>query len=97
MQCPRQLDSVGCGYYVQKYIHEIVHNSSTPITSLVSFYFHFLYVTTYDLNSFVPHLSLVCSSIQKMYIGKRRLTRFEQNRQDLLANLCKLLHVFLVK
>uniref|UniRef100_A0A9I9E1Z3 Ubiquitin-like protease family profile domain-containing protein n=1 Tax=Cucumis melo TaxID=3656 RepID=A0A9I9E1Z3_CUCME len=32
--CPRQLDSVGCGYYVQKYIHEIVHNSSTPITSL---------------------------------------------------------------
>uniref|UniRef100_A0A9I9EJ66 Uncharacterized protein n=1 Tax=Cucumis melo TaxID=3656 RepID=A0A9I9EJ66_CUCME len=32
--CPCQLDSVGCGYYVQKYIHEIVHNSSTPITSL---------------------------------------------------------------
>ncbi|TYK28992.1 uncharacterized protein E5676_scaffold120G00940 [Cucumis melo var. makuwa] len=24
----------GCGYYVQKYIHEIVHNSSTSITSL---------------------------------------------------------------
>ncbi|KAA0061162.1 uncharacterized protein E6C27_scaffold753G00330 [Cucumis melo var. makuwa] len=34
MQCPRQLDSVGCGYYVQKYIHEIVYNSSTSITSL---------------------------------------------------------------
>ncbi|KAA0054613.1 uncharacterized protein E6C27_scaffold24G004140 [Cucumis melo var. makuwa] len=32
--CPRQLDFVGCGYYVQKYIHEIVHNSSTSITSL---------------------------------------------------------------
>ncbi|KAL0544237.1 hypothetical protein IC582_019350 [Cucumis melo] len=32
--CPRQLDYVGCGYYVQKYIHEIVHNSSTSITSL---------------------------------------------------------------
>uniref|UniRef100_A0A9I9EG46 Ubiquitin-like protease family profile domain-containing protein n=1 Tax=Cucumis melo TaxID=3656 RepID=A0A9I9EG46_CUCME len=31
---PHQLDSVGCGYYVQKYIHEIVHNSSTCITSL---------------------------------------------------------------
>uniref|UniRef100_A0A9I9E3L6 Ubiquitin-like protease family profile domain-containing protein n=1 Tax=Cucumis melo TaxID=3656 RepID=A0A9I9E3L6_CUCME len=29
VKCPRQLDSVGCGYYVQKYIHEIVHNSST--------------------------------------------------------------------
>ncbi|KAA0040159.1 putative serine/threonine-protein kinase nek2 [Cucumis melo var. makuwa] len=24
----------GCGYYVQKYIHEIVHNSSTSITNL---------------------------------------------------------------
>ncbi|TYK22831.1 transposase [Cucumis melo var. makuwa] len=34
VKCPRQLDSVGCGYYVQKYIHEIVHNSSTSITSL---------------------------------------------------------------
>ncbi|KAL4016765.1 hypothetical protein IC575_024422 [Cucumis melo] len=34
LQCPRQLDSVGCGYYVQKYIHEIVHNSSTSITNL---------------------------------------------------------------
>uniref|UniRef100_A0A9I9EG25 Uncharacterized protein n=1 Tax=Cucumis melo TaxID=3656 RepID=A0A9I9EG25_CUCME len=33
--CPRQLDSVGCGYYMQKYIHEIVHSSSTSITSLV--------------------------------------------------------------
>uniref|UniRef100_A0A9I9EH05 Ubiquitin-like protease family profile domain-containing protein n=1 Tax=Cucumis melo TaxID=3656 RepID=A0A9I9EH05_CUCME len=28
VKCPRQLDSVGCGYYVQKYIHEIVHNST---------------------------------------------------------------------
>ncbi|KAA0042143.1 transposase [Cucumis melo var. makuwa] len=35
VKCPRQLDSVRCGYYVQKYIHEIVHNSSTSITSLV--------------------------------------------------------------
>ncbi|KAL4028179.1 hypothetical protein IC575_011372 [Cucumis melo] len=34
VKCPRQLDSVRCGYYVQKYIHEIVHNSSTSITSL---------------------------------------------------------------
>ncbi|KAL4017141.1 hypothetical protein IC575_024816 [Cucumis melo] len=34
VKCPRQLDSVGYGYYVQKYIHEIVHNSSTSITSL---------------------------------------------------------------
>ncbi|KAA0055630.1 transposase [Cucumis melo var. makuwa] len=34
VKCPRQLDSVGCGYYVQKYIHEIVHNSSTSITNL---------------------------------------------------------------
>ncbi|KAL4016482.1 hypothetical protein IC575_024134 [Cucumis melo] len=34
IKCPRQLDFVGCGYYVQKYIHEIVHNSSTSITSL---------------------------------------------------------------
>ncbi|KAA0053305.1 transposase [Cucumis melo var. makuwa] len=34
VKCPRQLDSVWCGYYVQKYIHEIVHNSSTSITSL---------------------------------------------------------------
>uniref|UniRef100_A0A9I9EBB2 Uncharacterized protein n=1 Tax=Cucumis melo TaxID=3656 RepID=A0A9I9EBB2_CUCME len=34
LQCPRQLDSVGCRYYVQKYIHEIVHNSSTSITNL---------------------------------------------------------------
>ncbi|KAL0551922.1 hypothetical protein IC582_011015 [Cucumis melo] len=34
MQCSCQLDCVGCGYYVQKYIHEIVHNSSTSITSL---------------------------------------------------------------
>ncbi|KAL0551769.1 hypothetical protein IC582_010858 [Cucumis melo] len=34
INCPRQLDSVGCGYYVQKYIHEIVHNSSTSITNL---------------------------------------------------------------
>ncbi|TYK11037.1 transposase [Cucumis melo var. makuwa] len=34
VKCPCQLDSVGCGYYVQKYIHEIVHNSSTSITSL---------------------------------------------------------------
>ncbi|TYK28547.1 uncharacterized protein E5676_scaffold629G001930 [Cucumis melo var. makuwa] len=33
-KCPRQFDSVGCGYYVQKYIHEIVHNSSTSITNL---------------------------------------------------------------
>uniref|UniRef100_A0A9I9EMF1 Uncharacterized protein n=1 Tax=Cucumis melo TaxID=3656 RepID=A0A9I9EMF1_CUCME len=32
--CPRQLDYVECGYYVQNYIHEIVHNSSTSITSL---------------------------------------------------------------
>ncbi|KAA0056662.1 uncharacterized protein E5676_scaffold351G00270 [Cucumis melo var. makuwa] len=32
--CLHQLDYVGCGYYVQKYIHEIVHNSSTSITSL---------------------------------------------------------------
>ena len=54
MQCPRQLDSVGCGYYVQKYIHEIVHISCTPITSLVSFYFHFLYVTNY-----INYLNLV--------------------------------------
>uniref|UniRef100_A0A9I9EA22 Ubiquitin-like protease family profile domain-containing protein n=1 Tax=Cucumis melo TaxID=3656 RepID=A0A9I9EA22_CUCME len=35
VKCPRQLDSVGCRYYVQKYIHEIVHNSSTSITNLV--------------------------------------------------------------
>ncbi|KAL0561764.1 hypothetical protein IC582_002205 [Cucumis melo] len=35
VKCPRELDSVGCGYYVQKYIHEIVHNSSTSITRLV--------------------------------------------------------------
>ncbi|KAL0537469.1 hypothetical protein IC582_026447 [Cucumis melo] len=56
--CPRQLDFVGCGYYVQKYIHEIVHNSSTSITSLVSFYFHFLHITIYDLNSYFPYLSL---------------------------------------
>ncbi|KAL0536791.1 hypothetical protein IC582_025752 [Cucumis melo] len=34
VKCPRQLDFVGCGYYVQKYIHEIVHNSSTSITNL---------------------------------------------------------------
>ncbi|KAL4025739.1 hypothetical protein IC575_014144 [Cucumis melo] len=34
VKCPRQLDSVGCGYYVQKYIHEIVYNSSTSITNL---------------------------------------------------------------
>ncbi|KAA0058413.1 transposase [Cucumis melo var. makuwa] len=34
VKCPRQLDSIGYGYYVQKYIHEIVHNSSTSITSL---------------------------------------------------------------
>ncbi|KAA0025325.1 uncharacterized protein E6C27_scaffold1204G00040 [Cucumis melo var. makuwa] len=34
VKCPRQLDSVGCRYYVQKYIHEIVHNSSTSITNL---------------------------------------------------------------
>ncbi|KAL4032997.1 hypothetical protein IC575_006081 [Cucumis melo] len=34
VKCPRQLDSVGCGYYVQKYINEIVHNSSTSITNL---------------------------------------------------------------
>uniref|UniRef100_A0A9I9EK96 Ubiquitin-like protease family profile domain-containing protein n=1 Tax=Cucumis melo TaxID=3656 RepID=A0A9I9EK96_CUCME len=34
VKCPRQLDSIGCGYYVQKYIHEIMHNSSTSITSL---------------------------------------------------------------
>ncbi|KAA0047122.1 transposase [Cucumis melo var. makuwa] len=34
VKCPRQLDSVGYGYYVQKYIHEIVHNSSTSITNL---------------------------------------------------------------
>ncbi|KAL0540434.1 hypothetical protein IC582_024673 [Cucumis melo] len=34
VKCPRQLDSVGCRYYVQKYIHEIVYNSSTSITSL---------------------------------------------------------------
>ncbi|KAL0544322.1 hypothetical protein IC582_019435 [Cucumis melo] len=34
VKCPRQLDSVGFRYYVQKYIHEIVHNSSTSITSL---------------------------------------------------------------
>ncbi|KAL0534200.1 hypothetical protein IC582_028488 [Cucumis melo] len=34
VKCPRQSDSVGCGYYVQKYIHEIVHNSSTSITNL---------------------------------------------------------------
>ena len=58
MQCPRQLDSVGCGYYVQKYIHEIVHNSSTSITNLVSFYFNFLHITIYDPNSYFPYLSL---------------------------------------
>uniref|UniRef100_A0A9I9E7T9 Uncharacterized protein n=1 Tax=Cucumis melo TaxID=3656 RepID=A0A9I9E7T9_CUCME len=34
LKCPRQLDSVRFEYYVQKYIHEIVHNSSTSITSL---------------------------------------------------------------
>ncbi|KAA0035750.1 uncharacterized protein E6C27_scaffold403G00220 [Cucumis melo var. makuwa] len=34
LKCLCQLDSVGCGYYVKKYIHEIVHNSSTSITSL---------------------------------------------------------------
>uniref|UniRef100_A0A9I9EL56 Ubiquitin-like protease family profile domain-containing protein n=1 Tax=Cucumis melo TaxID=3656 RepID=A0A9I9EL56_CUCME len=33
INCSHQLDSVGCGYYVQKYTHEIVHNSSTSITS----------------------------------------------------------------
>ncbi|KAL0540087.1 hypothetical protein IC582_024316 [Cucumis melo] len=58
VKCPRQLDFVGCGYYVQKYIHEIVHNSSTSITSLVSFYFNFLHITIYDLNSYFPYLSL---------------------------------------
>ncbi|KAL0548737.1 hypothetical protein IC582_013203 [Cucumis melo] len=58
LQCPRQLDSVGCGYYVQKYIHEIVHNSSTSITNLVSFYFNFLHITIYDPNSYFPYLSL---------------------------------------
>ncbi|KAL0544368.1 hypothetical protein IC582_019482 [Cucumis melo] len=58
VKCPRQLDSVGCGYYVQKYIHEIVHNSSTSTTSLVSFYFNFLHITIYDLNSYFPYLSL---------------------------------------
>ena len=58
MQCPRQLDYVGCGYYVQNYIHEIVHNSSTSITSLVSFYFNFLHITIYDINSYFPYLSL---------------------------------------
>ncbi|KAL4022723.1 hypothetical protein IC575_016467 [Cucumis melo] len=58
VKCPRQLDSVGCGYYVQKYIHEIVHNSSTSITNLVSFYFNFLPITIYDLNSYFPYLSL---------------------------------------
>ncbi|KAA0065831.1 uncharacterized protein E6C27_scaffold37G001390 [Cucumis melo var. makuwa] len=34
VKCPRQLDFVRCGYYVQKYIHEIVHNSSTSSTNL---------------------------------------------------------------
>ncbi|KAL0550130.1 hypothetical protein IC582_014630 [Cucumis melo] len=34
LQYPRQLDSIRCGYYVQKYIHEIVHNSSTSSTNL---------------------------------------------------------------
>ncbi|KAA0065885.1 hypothetical protein E6C27_scaffold538G00590 [Cucumis melo var. makuwa] len=34
VKCPRQSDSVGCGYYVQKYIHEIVQNFSTSITNL---------------------------------------------------------------
>ncbi|KAL0559022.1 hypothetical protein IC582_003611 [Cucumis melo] len=66
VKCPHQLDSVGCGYYVQKYIHEIVqkyiheivHNSSTSITSLISFYFNFLHITIYDLNSYFPYLSL---------------------------------------
>ncbi|KAL4037337.1 hypothetical protein IC575_000929 [Cucumis melo] len=58
VKCSCQLDSVGCGYYVQKYIHEIVHNYSTSITSLVSFYFHFLHITIYDLNSYFPYLSL---------------------------------------
>ncbi|KAL4021066.1 hypothetical protein IC575_019855 [Cucumis melo] len=58
LKCLCQLDSVGCGYYVKKYIHEIVHNSSTSITSLVSFYFHFLHITIYDLNSYFPYLSL---------------------------------------
>ncbi|KAL4010556.1 hypothetical protein IC575_030057 [Cucumis melo] len=55
---PVKLDSVGSGYYVQKYIHEIVYNSSTSITSLVSFYFNFLHITIYDLNSYFPYLSL---------------------------------------
>ncbi|KAL0557076.1 hypothetical protein IC582_005594 [Cucumis melo] len=58
VKCPRQLDSVGCGYYVQKYIHEIMHNSSTSITNLVSFYFNFLHITIYDPNSYFPYLSL---------------------------------------
>ncbi|KAL0545944.1 hypothetical protein IC582_015848 [Cucumis melo] len=58
VKCPRQLDSVGCGYYVQKYIHEIVHNSSTSITNLVSFYFNFLHITICDPNSYFPYLSL---------------------------------------
>ncbi|KAL0534714.1 hypothetical protein IC582_029006 [Cucumis melo] len=58
VKCPRQLDSVGCGYYVQKYIHEIVHNSSTSITNLVSLYFNFLHITIYDPNSYFPYLSL---------------------------------------
>ncbi|KAL4028357.1 hypothetical protein IC575_011550 [Cucumis melo] len=42
----------------EKYISEIVHNSSTSITSLVSFYFNFLHITIYDLNSYFPYLSL---------------------------------------
>uniref|UniRef100_A0A9I9E6V6 Ubiquitin-like protease family profile domain-containing protein n=1 Tax=Cucumis melo TaxID=3656 RepID=A0A9I9E6V6_CUCME len=28
VKCPRQLDSVGCGYYVQKYIHEIFNTKN---------------------------------------------------------------------
>uniref|UniRef100_A0A9I9EG15 Uncharacterized protein n=1 Tax=Cucumis melo TaxID=3656 RepID=A0A9I9EG15_CUCME len=34
------------------------------------------------------------SSIPKMHIDKRRLTRFELNGQLLLADLCKLSNVF---
>ncbi|XP_022157210.1 uncharacterized protein LOC111023974 isoform X2 [Momordica charantia] len=33
-KCPRQLGSIECGYYLQKYIREIVCNPNTPITEL---------------------------------------------------------------
>ncbi|XP_038895930.1 uncharacterized protein LOC120084092 isoform X2 [Benincasa hispida] len=34
IKCPRQFGAIECGYYVQKYIREIVQNSNTHISNL---------------------------------------------------------------